>query len=380
MFGEPQKVGFGELPQALVQDVLNQSLGLAGALQADLTKIRANFPELRKSIGRVRSASDLPVVPTPTTCGVDGSYIVEKLLSTDLAAFAGLAIEGLTPPSEMRFWPEPKHVARVFAAPHHEATSQILRGLMMSHELALASNAPHDVVMLDNSLKTFLIYLNNATSAFDSCSSNQLADAFRENVLAAVEAYTEVLSGARRDRMFIALPKYSTLRELAESAGIDTRYDDRTLASLVLNAGEFVGPFDVSRDDKLHLYLSAKLQAAVPGLKEKSERLPQLLNQSKVVYYKPRQYLPAFRIEMASAVGANDATLASAFKAIEFQSSVAGLFEPFPLYLADRMVSHLSVAFPSFLQAVTHEMASKHSGDVGEVYLTMHSYRSEGGQ
>ena len=374
------RVGFGELPQALVKDVLDQSLGLASTLHEDLGRIATELPELRKAFGNIRLASSLPVVPIPTTCGVDGSYIVDKLLSTDLAAFAALAIEGLTPPSETRFWPEPRHSARVFAVPHNESTSQLLRGLMMAHELSLAADAPHDVVMLDNSMRTFLIYLNNATTSFDSCTSPALAEAFAAKIEQAIEAYVSVVSGKRRDRLFISMPKYSTLRELAAHSELNVTYDDRTLASMVLEAGEYVGPLDVTPDKGLHLAVPRSLSERFPRIKERVEVLIRSLNDTQVLYYKPRSYMPAFRIELARSAASNEAALSSALRAIEFQSSIAGLFEPFPLYLADRMVSHLGVAFPSFLQAVTHEMASHHEGEVGEVYLMMHSYRSEGGR
>jgi len=380
MFGDSPKADFGELPQALVQDVLNQSMGLAAVLQSDLGRMREEIPSIRKAFANIRRIGDLPDVPIPTSCGIDGSYIVERLLSTDLAGFAALAIEGLTPPSETRFWPDPRHAARVFAVPHHESTAQVVRGLMMCHELSLATSAPHDVVMLDNSLKTFLIYLNNATTSYVSCTSPELAASFGDMLEGAVAGYTEVLSGERRDRANVALPKYSTLRELGSRAKVTVPYDDRTLASMALNAGEFVGPLDVTPDEHLHLSVPRILDENHPTLRAKVLKLPELLNQAQVLYFKPRQYLPAFRLELAPSTAKNDSALASVLRALEFQSSIAGLFEPFPLYLADRMVSHLGVAFPSFLQAVTHEMATRHAGDVGEVYLTMHSYRSEAGR
>ncbi len=186
--------------------------------------------------------------------------------------------------------------------------------------------------------------------------------------------------GPRRDRAFAALPKYSTLRDLAERAAPSSGYDDRTLTTLALAPGEFLGPNPIVADPYLHLTLPDAVKTRFPELEGKVDRLTDALNEVSVIYYKPRQFLPAFRIELASAIAENDAALGAVLKAIEFQSSAAGLFEPFPLYMADRMVGQLGVAFPSFLSSVIHEMASKHPGPPGEVYLTMHSYRSEGGR
>jgi hypothetical protein len=338
---------------------------------------------LRARIGEIRSDKDLAITSVPTSCGVDGSYIVERLLSIDIAAFAALAVEGVTPPSEKRYWPVPRHKSRVLTVSHHERTAQILRGLMMCHELQLATEAPHDVVMLDNSLRTFLIYLNNGTTTvtdyLEEAPSKELGNLFIEALSDAVDSYLEIL-GDRRDRAFAALPKYSTLRELVNHVDPSSSYDDRMLATLLLEPGEFVGPFTVAPDPRLHLTLPPLVRERYPDLESRERKLNAALNSAKVVYYKPRKFLPAFRIELAPAIADNDHALGAVLKSIEFQSSAGGLFEPFPLYLADRMVGHLSVAFPALLSAVTHEMASKHSGEPGEVYLTMHSYRSEGGR
>ncbi|HOK50125.1 MAG TPA: nuclease, partial [Sedimentibacter sp.] len=53
--------------------------------------------------------SDLGYPPLPTTCGVDGSYAIERLLTADFVAAAAVAVEGLTPPSEKRYWEQPNH-------------------------------------------------------------------------------------------------------------------------------------------------------------------------------------------------------------------------------------------------------------------------------
>ncbi|KKK47678.1 hypothetical protein LCGC14_3152740 [marine sediment metagenome] len=38
----------------------------------------------------------------PTSCAVDGSFSIEKLLSTDIVVSASVAVEGLAPPTEER--------------------------------------------------------------------------------------------------------------------------------------------------------------------------------------------------------------------------------------------------------------------------------------
>jgi len=51
--------------------------------------------------------------------------------------------------------------------------------------------------------------------------------------------------------------------------------------------------------------------------------------------------------------------------------------EPYPLYLADRMVKHLGTALPAIRRAITQEIATTTPLDVGSVFMAMHGYRTE---
>lgn len=73
----------------------------------------------------------MPYVPVPTTCGIDGSCAIERLLASDLVAAAAVAVEGLTPPSETRHWPEPRHQVWVETEVHEAETGTILRAVMI---------------------------------------------------------------------------------------------------------------------------------------------------------------------------------------------------------------------------------------------------------
>lgn len=94
---------FGELPAALVDEVLKRTEDLSQKLLGDFEQVRTHRQEWRKSLvdsGLLRRDAELPYMLIPTTCGVDGSYAVERLLASDLVAAAAVAVEGLTPPSE----------------------------------------------------------------------------------------------------------------------------------------------------------------------------------------------------------------------------------------------------------------------------------------
>src|SRR5574341_1438568 len=156
---------FVVLPTALVEDVLNQTETVAEDLLTHLRESTQNRESLRQKLARsgtVTSESSLGYPPLPTTCGTDGSYAIERLLTTDLAVAAAVAVEGLAPPSEKRHWEHPHHKTFIAAEPHLEDTATVLRAVMLGEELLLAASAPHDVVMLDGTLTLPVIYFNQA--------------------------------------------------------------------------------------------------------------------------------------------------------------------------------------------------------------------------
>jgi len=98
-----------------------------------------------------------------------------------------------------------------------------------------------------------------------------------------------------------------------------------------------------------------------------------------VFYYRPKAWLPALRVEVGAAVAANPHRLATVVQALKHQTGTASMLEPYPTYMADRMAKCLARAMPSFRQVVTKEVAVRFGGDLGDVYMAMHGYRSESG-
>ncbi|MHA2123161.1 MAG: hypothetical protein ACW990_18335 [Promethearchaeota archaeon] len=145
-----QENPFNELPEALVVDMLSH----CNRIGLKLSKSFQNLYESRKDIRKIlkeknllKNDLDIMLSPTyPTSCAVDGSFSIEKLLSTDIVAAAGVAVEGLAPPTEVRFWPKPRHDSRIFTITHNNNTNYITSAVMMCMELLLAVKAPHNVL------------------------------------------------------------------------------------------------------------------------------------------------------------------------------------------------------------------------------------------
>jgi hypothetical protein len=372
---------FLDLPAALVEEVLKHTEGLGQKMLNDLTQARKRRQEWRQGLiqaGLLRREGELSPALIPTTCGVDGSYAIERLLASDLVAAAAVAVEGLTPPSETRYWPEPRHLVWVEIEPHQAEIGTVLRGLMIGMELELAAQAPHEVVFIDGSLTTPLIYFNQALNKSRDLRA-QTTERFLEQVPDFLEAYVTVLASSRTDRIWLAVPKYTVRREIGKELGWPETCDDRALLSFLLEPGEFTPPRVLESSDTWHLNLSP----LAPEAREKCEglrtRIISLLNEIQVIYYRPYIWLPALRLEMSRAVVENSARLATVLQAVKHQCGAPAVLEPYPLYMADRMVKHLPRAIPAFRQVTSQHVAEHYPGDIGEVFLSLHGYRTESG-
>jgi len=113
---------------------------------------------------------------------------------------------------------------------------------------------------------------------------------------------------------------------------------------------------------------------------EFTEIIIDYLEQVYIIYYKPHDWIPALRIEVPKAVSNNRHRLAIVLQGIKHQCATPSMLEPYPLYLADRTVKALSRAIPAFRQVTTQRISEKYNGNIGEIFMAMHSYRSETGR
>lgn len=151
---------FHDLPEALVRDLVEQALPVATTVGRALERVGALRAELRRrAAGLIGRKADLEIPREPSVAAIDGSYQVHRLTSVDLCAAAAVAVEG-TSREGRRHWPEPHHRVWVGAVPHQDDTVRLLRARMTEMELDLAWEAPHDLVLLDGSFASLVIYLN----------------------------------------------------------------------------------------------------------------------------------------------------------------------------------------------------------------------------
>lgn len=369
---------FDELPEALVEEMLGQCDDLGNDLLNSFEKLYGYKSELREKLmeqKKLMRDTELSFTSAhPTTCGVDGAYTIDRLLSTDVVAIAGVAVEGLTPPTEKRHWPKPRHYSKVLAASHSDSTGVVARAVMMCMELELGAKAPHDVIFLDGSLTTPFIYFNQALNKREEVSEN-LSSLLSEWLRGALESYKEILTSNRSDKIFVGVPKYTTKKEITEGIlGIDG-YEDRGLLSFILEPGEFVGPVEI-KPPRSEWHIDRAPKDARKIINEIKDALENL----HIIYYRPYTHFPALRLEISQSIASNIQRIAVLFEALRLQCSVPSIMEPYPLYMADRMVKHLGTALPAIRKTTTQEMVLRGKESSGDIYLAMHGYRTEWGK
>lgn len=367
---------FKDLPQALADEMLRKYRELGDRLIGYFKDIEEKREDLRRLLVyngiEIRSSSlIIDTLQNPTTCGIDGAYVIERLLSVDIVAVAGVAVEGLAPPTETRYWPEPHHLCDILSLAHNDTTFLGVRAAMITMELELAVNAPHDVVFLDGSLTTPLIHLNQAFSRLSDM-PQELSQLINARIGATLDRYKEVLSSPRSDKIYVGIPKYTSRREVASRIGMD--YEDRALLSFILNGDEVVGPIDLTQGrDYWHHVFDGNNE-----LVGKANDVVSLIERLKIIYYKPYEYFPTLRIEVSPSVVENRSRLSRLLEALRTQCIPHAILEPYPLYLADRMVKQLGNALDTVKKAATQDiLASYQDISLSNMYLAMHSYRSE---
>jgi hypothetical protein len=374
---------FAELPAALVEEVLERTHEVGSRLLVGFDDLRSQRTARREQLeraGLLTRESELEYVPIPTACGIDGSYAIERLLATDLVAAAAVAMEGLTPPSEVRYWPEPRHQVLIETEAHDADSGTIVRALMMGMELSLAVQAPHDVVFIDGSLTTPLIFFNQALNQVAESSHLGISRRLLESIVDFLKCYRTILRSQRTDKTWIASPKYTTRREIGRQFGWPEAHDDRAMLTGILLPGEMSRPLPLEAPSQPWHLNTSPIHDDTREARQVAIELVARISDIRVLYYRPYPWLPALRLETSRAAAETAGRLASLVHAVKHQCGAASIKEPYPLYMADRMVKSLAAAIPTFRQVTSQRMAEAYEGDLSDVLLGLHGYRSESGR
>jgi hypothetical protein len=368
---------FADLPDALVRDLLAQAGTVAERVSTGLIRLRNARDSMRtqaQSKGMIARKADLDVTREPSVVGIDGSYQLHRLTALDLCAAAAVAVEG-TSREARRYWQEPYHRMWVNSFEHSKNATNTLRGLMISMELDLAASAPHDLVLLDGSFIVLLIYLNQGLTSFrgaPSLLSNEFEHRLKEQQV--LEGFLSLIQSDRA----VAVPKYSGRNELASLTSENNvpESDGKTLATIILEPDEYIRPLQIfhfgEEDSEYHLP-----EKYCPS--ERQKQMNQSIANMRVVFYRPYGWAPAMRLELPGPIAASQTKLALVLEGVKRQVFNPAVTEPYPLFLADRMVKSLASGIAVIEQAVAQHAVGA-SNDTEATLLCLQNYRTEGGR
>lgn len=381
-----------DLPAVLVEDILRRSEEASDSLVDSIRGVQAGRGPVRRWL---EGEDLLRRGPTDdgaaaTTCGIDGSYVLDHMLTTSVAACAAVAIEGFVPPRHDGFWPV-RHRSFVGVEAHSDDMPVMARGLMRMMEAELADAAPHEVVLLDGSAASQIIHANQAMSAAGRAGgAGRVAGLLRKEYPAFLGRLAAVLES--RGRIWASLPKFTTLSELgdlcrkgagpAAAAAWPARHDDKSVMTAALDGGEYTRPVALTRDGEWHLPDPRRdaPQGDAKGGREARDRAVAAMSKVCVLYYKPHGAAPALRVEVAAGVAADEARLVRLLSSLRHQHASYAIMEPYPLYMADRMVKSLGGAVPLLAQSAMRRAAAEPGIDLGNALLSMRGYRTEIGR
>ncbi|MHC1592437.1 MAG: DNA double-strand break repair nuclease NurA, partial [Candidatus Helarchaeales archaeon] len=191
-----------------------------------------------------------------------------------------------------------------------------------------------------------------------------------------IRSYLDLLDSGLSGNLNVGVPKFSSRRIISETLGVDVGFSDRSLMTLILKPGEFFHAREYKSLPEGWNLNSLVSSGFLDG--HEFNLIREHLRNLCVVYYRPNEWAPAFRLDIPEHHFNDEVQFSTILKAVKTQC-FSPLFEPFPLYLADRMVKSLRTSIPPIKQAIIQQLALKFDRHVDLVYFNLHSYRTEEG-
>ncbi|MER5175562.1 MAG: DNA double-strand break repair nuclease NurA [Candidatus Nitrosocosmicus sp.] len=375
MFKADQPPPFLEIPASMMEKMLDKTDEIGTIINESINSIRKNKDKFRfELIDLINNDKILNNIEI-STCGIDGAYIVERLLGTDLLFSCALVTEGLFSKSQ-KISSSPLANYDVFVYPEkHNAENEILaRAIMLQMEIKLAASAPYDIIYMDGSLTTALIHMYKAVNMIkdnESFVSNKIKENFEEFLI----SYKKILLGENENKIWLGIPKYTSRNDIGQRLDWPPIYDDRAILTMVLEPGEYTTPVLFTNEEGWH----SNLPYQNDTLDNLMEDIISGIRKLNVIYYKPYNWSPAIRIEMPFYVAEDKNKLGILLQNLKQQCEIPSILEPYPLYMADRIAKRISPAIPAYKQIIINKMINEPDQNEIDVLFMMHSYRTEAG-
>jgi hypothetical protein len=326
-------------PAALPAAVLAAINACADACRETLLQLEGDRDRLREALARrIRKA---PNGPVRRLCAVDGAHATVPAAGATFAAVAAVAVEeaSLTDQSVL-----------VQLMPPVEELESILGGLRTILELRLLAKriraTSTGLFVLDGSFYSALLEVNRLLMRFAQDSRSEQMPGWWAPFRRVLEQFFDEQDWrlVLECRRVVAHPKQATAADdvAALAPHLSGTVTDRTLWSTVLEAGEHSLPVPLIKQDRPHL-LTGYRSNNLRDFNERRMAIEHGYGQLYVIYYRPDETGPAYRLELPAALIAREplgAVLATFRSALQ----VNGVQEPLPQFLADAICKQIGRA------------------------------------
>ena len=367
MFSERKNI-FGDLPDVFINELLTRA-DVVGKETRDYVDTQMQAREsLRKrahQLGLIKKLPDLTNMPTKSVAAVDGSLVTRQLASFDLNAAAALAVDGIGFESDE---PSSWHEIAIHTTKPLPSGQEITYALMFCMEYEVAHKVERDLVMLDGAFSTGMVAISIAWQ-----SSKDLKDTLSEVFKC---RWTESTMGIVPELLdsdnVISVPKRSSLNEFVTQTKLfdnrEVNTNGRSTASLILEAGEYAGPFKLETHS-FHFDSTEFYSNYITDLCKQYSGI-------RVLYYKPKDWTHALRIELPPGIANDHKRTAESLEIIRMQTVNPAIMEPYPLYVADRFVKSLNKGVDALLDSVKTKIIAE-SEEPDLVFGMLNSYRTD---
>ena len=316
----------------VIESILARTSDIADDVLQKASAVQGNKTVLRKKIARNGLIHPVPAVnaeKTPFIEGVDGAFIFERTAFVDIACACGVRTGSAV---ESRTWMD------VFG---HDAAGDVFsQCVMRTMEIELAAGRQEVITLMDGSFASFVIDIKQELAVAVESRSDMAAfllDLWGHDM---AEKLLSVLAG---DTPVLAIPKFTTRNEFLRFDDLDIPrwMDGKTVASTVLNAGEFMGPFPMTTGQDPKSWRVTHLHA-IPASMDIIDAIEMAFSEMDVYYIKPMDGVPAVRIETPKKLSN---LVPEWLSAISQQFLSPAVMEPLSLYLADQFAKEISQAF-----------------------------------
>ncbi len=368
------------LPDSFLNEILENASQTSKRIEGLTNNFVSKEKEIRKYLDDQGILKELERnqldLETYSTIGIDGGRAIEHLLLYDLGMVGVVASEGLNVQTEIN---PIRYKSWFDILPHYGANimNHITQAIMHLYEFQLATESQSDFTFIDGRFITPLIGFSSIASIENLDVLTKIVPIFSKIDL------TELLSSIFSNKRIIAVQKYDSSRNFSLQflQKFKISIDDRALFSLILKEGEYTTPVPLQTFpdtvrylSSAHLTLKGRVFEHSTDFEELNALLSALPEEIYSMYYRPRPWSPALRLELSKEIVKDTKVFYQLLDCLRSEMITTEMKEPYPLYFADKMAKSVALGLNALKEA-SRSILTKDKQDDASMFFE--SYRSE---